>query len=248
MNVKDVHKYIDWYFPFFTATDFDNVGVLVGGMDAEVKRAVVALDCTKATVEYAVSVGAQLIVTHHPVIFDPLKSIKDDTVVYQCIKNGIAVISAHTNLDVGRNGINDKLCERIGLERIAGLYIDGMHIRTGWLKEPMSAKALAEHCKEKLSAAVKFVDGGKPISRVAVCSGGGGSMLDDVLKSDVDAYITGDIKHSQFIAAFNRDFTLIDCGHFDTEDIIVEPLTELLKKQLPEIEFFEYHGTEIQRV
>ncbi len=247
MKVMDVHRCIDWAFPFMTATDFDNVGLLIGSMDADVERAVVSLDCTKATVEYAVSVGAQLIVTHHPVIFDPIKNIKEDSVIYQCIKHGIAVLSAHTNLDVGVDGVNDKLCERIGLERTSALYIDGMHIRTGWLKEPMSAKALAEHCGQQLSAAVKFVDGGKPVSRVAVCSGGGGGMFDDVLKSNVDAYITGDIKHSQFITASNIGFTLIDCGHFDTEDIIIDPLTEHFKSQLPEIEFFAYHGTEIQR-
>lgn len=245
MKIAEIHRCIDWSFPFMTAEDFDNVGLLIGSMEQEVSRAVVALDCTKETVAFAKKQGAQLIITHHPVIFDPIKRIDADSVVYECIKSGIAVLSAHTNLDTGKNGVNDTLCDILGIKDKCGLYIDGYLIRTGTLDKPHTAKELALLCKERLSANVRYTDGKKEITRVAVCSGSGGSMLGDVMKTDVDAYITADVKHSQFIAAANNGFTLLDCGHFETEDIIVSPLCKMLSEQLSDVTFTEYHGGEI---
>lgn len=249
MKVIDIYDKIDWHFPFLTACDFDNVGLLVGDKNAEVTRAVVALDCTADAVDFAVENGAQVIVTHHPVIFNPLKNIKGDSVVYKLIKHGIAVISAHTNLDTGKGGVNDCLCSRIGLKVTKSLMIDGLLVRSGEFQKQLSSQELALRCRDSLlGIRIRFTDGGKPIKKVVVCSGGGSSLLAEVMASGADAYVTGEVKHSDFIAAKNAGFTLVECGHFETEDIVISPLTNLLKKELPQIEFLEYHESAINYI
>lgn len=248
MKVADVFKYIDWYFPFMTATDYDNVGLIIGDMNDDVSDIVVTLDCTKAAIAFAKEKGANLIVTHHPVIFDPVRRIPSDSIVAECIKAGISVISAHTNLDTGKGGINDCICSLLALERVGGLYLDGFLIRTAYLAEPMKARDVAALCKERFNTAVRFTKPDKLISRVAVCSGGGGSMLDAVMGTDVDAFITGEAKHSHFMSADAADFALIECGHFETEDIILKPLIDVIKKHLPDLICHEFHGREINRI
>ncbi len=244
MTVYDVYRLIDGRFPFDSAAEYDNVGLLVGDMNATVKRALVTLDCTKAAAEKAVELGATLIITHHPVIFDPLKSVTADSVVHFCIQHGISVISAHTNVDMGQDGINDKLCEMLSLLEVEPLMADGFMLRRGVLPSPLTAAELAKCCETLFSIPVRFTDGGKKIKTVAVCSGSGGSMLDSVMPH-ADAFVTSDVKHSQFIAAANNGFSVFDCGHFNTEDVIVEPIKNLLCENLPEIEFFAFHGKEI---
>lgn len=248
MKVADVYKYIDWYFPFMTAADYDNVGLIIGDINAEVTDAVFTLDCTHAAVEYAKQAGAQLIVTHHPVIFNPLKKIESGSVIYECIKSSISVISAHTNLDTGKGGVNDCICSLLPLEHTDGIYIDGMLIRSAVLSKPMKASELAALCKEKLSTSVRYTLPDKTVKRVAVCSGGGGSMTDDILKSGVDAFITGEVKHSHFMAADAGGLALIECGHFETEDIVIEPLIDIIKKHMPDLKCHAYHGREINRI
>lgn len=249
MKVFDIYEKIDWYYPFLTACDFDNVGLLVGDKNAEVTGAVVALDCTSDVVDFAIEKGANVIVTHHPVIFNPLKNVSGDSVVYKLIKNGIAVISAHTNLDTGANGVNDCLCGKIGLKVTKSLLIDGLLIRAGEMPKSVSAQELALRCRDSLLATrIRFTDGGKSIKKIAVCSGGGGSLLSEVMASGADAFVTGEVKHSDFIAAKNAGFTLVECGHFESENIIVPPLCNLLKRELPQIEFTEYTQSAISYI
>ncbi len=249
MKVMDIYEKIDWYFPFLTACDFDNVGILVGDKNAEVKRAVVALDCTMDVVDFAIENGAEAIVTHHPVIFDPLKAVTADSVVHKLIKNGISVVSAHTNLDTGSNGVIECLCRKIGVKINKTLMIDGLCIRAGELARESSPDELALRCRDTLlTKGIRYTAGNKPIKNVAVCSGGGSSLLNDVMKSGADAYITGELKHSDFIAAKNAGFTVVECGHFESENIIVSPLANLLRKELPKIEFVEYHDSAISRI
>ncbi len=249
MKVFDIYEKIDWYYPFLTACDFDNVGLLVGDKNAEVTGAVVALDCTSDVVDFAIEKGANVIVTHHPVIFNPLKNVSGDSVVYKLIKNGIAVISAHTNLDTGANGVNDCLCGKIGLKVTKSLLIDGLLIRAGEMAKSVSAQELALRCRDSLLATrIRFTDGGKSIKKIAVCSGGGGSLLSEVMASGADAFVTGEVKHSDFIAAKNAGFTLVECGHFESENIIVPPLCNLLKRELPQIEFTQYTQSAISYI
>ena len=110
MQINDIFEFLNRLYPVSTACDFDNVGLLVGDGNATLNKALISLDCTLKTVEKAIQEDCQLIITHHPVIFDPLKRVNCGSVVYELIKSGISVISMHTNLDIGDGGVNDSLC------------------------------------------------------------------------------------------------------------------------------------------
>lgn len=119
-TVTHIYDAIDRLAPFWLTMDFDNTGILIGDRNREVSCALLALDCTPAVVEQARQLGAQLIITHHPVIFHPLKRVNEDAVVYLLIRSDIAVISAHTNLDIAQGGVNDALASAIGPARLQG--------------------------------------------------------------------------------------------------------------------------------
>ena len=249
MKVNDIITKIDWYYPWLTACSFDNVGLLVGDKNADVSKAVVALDCTHEVLDFAIENGATVVVTHHPVIFDGLKSVTAESVVHKAIKNGISIVCAHTNYDTGANGVNDILCRKLGINVTKSLMIDDLLIRGGEFPKTVSAEELALRCRDSLLARhIAFTDGGKPIKKVVVCSGGGGSLLSQVMASGADAYMTGEAKHSDYVAAKNAGFTLVVCGHFETEDIAVAPLVELLKKEVPGVEFIECHKSPVQHI
>ncbi len=249
MKVKDIVKKIDWYYPWLTACDFDNVGLLVGDAEDDVEKAVVALDCTHEVLGFAIEQGATAVVTHHPVIFDGLKNVLAESVVHKAIKHGISIVCAHTNYDTGAGGVNDILCKKLGLNVNKHLMIDGLLIPGGEFPKNLSARELALRCRDSLFAThIAYADGGKPIKKAVVCSGGGGSMLRDVMASGADAYITGEAKHSDFVAAKNAGFTLMVCGHFETEDISVAPLAALLKREVPGVEFIECHKSPVEHI
>ena len=121
MFVRDIFSFLDTLAPFSYAMDFDNSGLLAGDPKQPVRRILVALDCTEAVVGKARETGADLIVTHHPVIFDPLKTVTAGSIVHQLISAGISIICAHTNLDLARGGVNDHLARQLGLKCLEGL-------------------------------------------------------------------------------------------------------------------------------
>ncbi len=249
MKIKNIVEKIDWYYPWLTACEWDNVGLLVGDSDADVEKAVVALDCTHEVLDFAIAEGATAVVTHHPVIFDGLKNVTAESVIHKAIKNGISIICAHTNYDTGANGVNDILCQKLGLNITKRLMIDGLLIPGGEWNKSLSAQELALRCRDSLLAThIAFSDGGKPIKKAVVCSGGGGSMLREVMASGADAFITGEAKHSDFVAAKNAGFTLVVCGHFETEDIAVAPLAALLKREVPGVTFIECHKSPVNHI
>ena len=241
MTVNSIFEFLNHLFPTDTACDFDNVGQLVGDGEAEVKKALISLDCTFDTLNEAIKNGCELIITHHPVIFSPLKSVTEEDIVFKLIKNNIAVISMHTNMDIGVNGVNDCLCRKIGLKDIKSLIAeDGYLLKSGEI-EPQSATDFAKHLKSTLGGRIKFCNGGKPINTVLVCSGSGGDFLTDAKLHEFDALVTADVKHNKFLEAKDSGISLFDAGHFETEDIIVEPLKELLENEFKNIEFITFH-------
>ncbi len=248
MTVKDIFDFLNTKFPTNTAMEFDNVGILVGNASAEVNKIIIALDCTRETIQIAVENGCNLIITHHPIIFSPLKTVTADSVVYELIKSEISVISMHTNLDVGKNGVNDSLCSAIGLREISPYSAsDGYLLKSGVIS-PTLPKLFAEHIKAKLGGCVKFCDGGKVISKVLVCSGSGGDYISAAISGRFDALVTADIKHHQFLIAKENGISLFDAGHFNTEDIIVEKLADMLKEGFTETEIITFHPENIMFV
>ncbi len=247
MTVYDIYDFLDERYDFSSALPYDNVGLLVGDGREKVTGVLVTLDCTDEAITEAVKQGANLIVTHHPVIFDPLKNVTEQSLIYRLIKNGISVISAHTNLDAADGGVNDTLAKKIGLSNIEKIFdSEDFAYRIGELDEALSADELARLVGERLGVRVKYVGDNTFIKRVAVCSGSGGSMLTEVAGEGVDAFVTADVKHNVFMDAHMLGLTLIDAGHFETEDIIVEVLCKEIGTRFSDINVIPCHFSPIK--
>ncbi len=245
-TVKNIFDYLNLKYPVETAREFDNPGLLVGDGNAVLKKAVVSLDCDINTVEFAKKIGANLIVTHHPVIFNGLKNVLSGSVVYELVKNNISVISMHTNLDIAAGGVSEHLCKVLRLTNIVPFTAhDGFVIRSADCSIT-DGEDLAAHIKSMLGGAARYVNSGKPIKRVLVCSGSGGDFLQDVIDGGFDALIAGDIKHNVFIAAINAGVSVFDAGHYQSENIIVEPLCRELSSAFCGIEFNGFSNSEIK--
>lgn len=249
-EVRDIYRFLDEIAPFDTQEDFDNAGFLVGRGDREVKKVLVALDVTLEVAEEAVRLGAELIVAHHPVIFNPVKSVTDGTVTGRILlaltEGGVAAICAHTNLDAAHGGVNGCLARALELSDIGQLCqagVDGKGRpygigRVGTVHRPgLSAGEYAAFVKEKLgSACVRFVDGGRPVEKVAVGGGACGSMLEDALALGCDTFVTADLKYNNFLDARAMGLNLLDAGHFPTENVVCAPLAARLAKAFPDME------------
>ncbi len=227
MTVQSIFDFLNRKFPCDTACDFDNVGILVGDRNTAVSKALIVLDCTMSAVKDAVDNGCELIITHHPVIFNPLKNVLNGSIVYELIKNNISVISMHTNLDQGENGVTDNLCEILNpISKETFVGYDGFIFRKCSIST-ISSDDLADKLNEKLGGVIKYVPSKKMIENVLVCSGSGGNFIADAINNGYDALITADVKHNHFLDAQHNDIALYDAGHFNTEDIIIEPLKVL---------------------
>lgn len=238
IRVIDVFKQLDLHYPVKVAQDFDNVGILVGNAQAEVKRILVTLDCTLSAVNKAVEIGADLIVTHHPVIFRSLKSVTDNSVIIPLIKNNIAVISMHTNFDVGLGGVNDILCAALQLKNVKKFVASDGYLLNSATTDISSPDRLADSFKSLLGFPVRYV-AGRPIKNLLVCSGSGGGFLSEAISKGFDALITADVKHNQFVEAYNNNISLFDCGHYATENICVKPLAVMISDAFPTVEKVE---------
>lgn len=248
-TVNEVYDFLDKLAPFDLQMDFDNAGFLVGRGESRVKRLLVALDITLPVVQEAAEKGCQLIVSHHPVIFHPVKALTDQSatgrVLLALAEGHMAAICAHTNLDAAEGGVNDQLAKRLGLTDIALLEQDGTDRwgrpygigRVGTAHQPgMTAGEYAAFVKEKLGAAsVRYADGGRPVRHVAVGGGSCGSMLCDAAARGCDTFVTADVKHDQYIQARAMGITLMDAGHFATENVVCAPLAEKLARAFPDI-------------
>ncbi len=248
MNVNNILDFLKQKYPLDTACDFDNVGLLVGDGTALVTKAVVCLDCDINTVNFAKNWGAQLIITHHPVIFDGLKAVTSGTVVYELVKANISVISMHTNLDVAKGGVTENLCAAIGLKNVKPFVShSGFLIREADCNIN-NADNLAKHIKEQLGGAVRYADSGRQIQRVLVCSGSGGDFLVDVIAGGFDALIAADIKHNVFINAVNNGVTVFDAGHYQSENVIVKPLCQELENAFDNVQFAIFNNSKIKSI
>lgn len=251
MKADKIFEKLCEFAPIELAMNFDNAGFLLGDKNAEVKKAVVCLDATSSSVDFAIENGANLIISHHPIIYNPLKDITAQTNsrVYKCLATGISVISMHTNMDVAESGVNDCLANKLLLKNIAKIVDEeGFAFRKGELEEPMSAEIFARFVKERLGGVLRYTDSGKEISTVAVVGGSGGDFWKLARACGADALVTADVKHSYFIDASENGFSLFDAGHFHTENVVVQPLCDRLIKEIPEVEFIAYNGKEIKTV
>ncbi|NMB30693.1 MAG: Nif3-like dinuclear metal center hexameric protein [Clostridiales bacterium] len=244
ININDVYKKIDEIAPFSYAEKGDNSGLLVGNGMNEVTRILLALDITNDVIDEAAAKGCELIISHHPVIFHPLYSVNEDNPVYRLIKHGIAAICAHTNIDMTSGGLCDLMADAMGVrsgEVVKVMTYDG-DVPIGYgriceLEKEYSADELAQRVKEAFgNTVIRYVDGGKPIRRIVLSSGAGWSIIDSAHEKGFDAFITGDCKHDQLVDAVNKQYTLIDAGHFHTETIFAPMLRRELLDAFPAVD------------
>lgn len=232
-TVRDFFEYINSIAPIETQEEWDNSGMLVGDMNAEVKKAVVVLDIDMRAVQKAIELGADLIISHHPVIFRAMKKFTKGSIPFELASNSINAICCHTPLDIADGGTNDALAELLGFTAYKG---ENPILRFADIEET-SAEALADLLAEKLSTKIRFADAGKKISKVAICTGGGASLMWEA--GNVDAFITGDAKHNDFLDAVDSGISLFAAGHYETEIPVVPVVTEKLKTVFTDVEIID---------
>lgn len=247
-TVGDVLDFVESIAPRSMKMDWDNVGLLCGNRNDRVSKILVALDPFEHVCEEAAQWGAELIVTHHPIIFQALKSITDDTSVGRgirtLIRNDISAINAHTNLDQAPGGVNDVLAATLGLENIQVIDAGGVDeegrpwglLRCGDVSQ-QPLEAFLGRVKTQLGCeGLRYVSGEKPVCRVAVGGGACASELRAAVKAGCDTFVTSDVKYNQFWDAKDLGVNLIDAGHFHTENPVVAALAEKLQAVFPDLE------------
>lgn len=234
-TVKDIYNYINTIAPFNTQEEWDNAGIITGSPKTPVTKVVMSLDVTKDAVRKAAEINAQLVLSHHPLIFNGVKRLMPDTALYMCAQNGIAVISAHTNFDKAAQGINANLCKILELQNTKP--VEGTFISIGDLKKEMTALDFARFVSEKLNASgLRYTDTDRVIKKVAV----GGGACDEFLPQAMefaDCFVTGDTKYHVMLEAAENDFCIIGAGHFETESQAFLMLKDMISKEFPDVEF-----------
>lgn len=235
MTVRELYAFLEEKMPRSLSCDWDNDGLMVCPDDTrEVRRVLVALDITAAVAEQAIKEGYDLVVSHHPLIFHPLKAVApgEATVnkVIRLLTSGVSAMSFHTRLDAVTGGVNDVLANAIGLQNVVPFGKDGEEIgRIGTLPTAMALKDFAALVKEATGAPyVQISDAGKLVSRVAVLGGGGAGESGAAAAAGADTYLTGDLRHDQLTEAPERGMNMIAGGHFFTENLVCNRICEML--------------------
>lgn len=226
-TIKDIYNFIDSFAPFNTQEEWDNSGLLVGDENAEVNKILFALDVTSDIIEQAKTYGANLIITHHPVIFKPVSTVSSDSLIYKLINNNISVICAHTNYDKAVDGVNDILCKTINASKYE--KVEGTCLNIAYIDNSVLAENFALYLRGKLGGVVRYNSIDKIISKVAVCSGSGSDYLPLAKELGCDALLTGDASHHAFLDADEMGIVLVAAGHFETENLSIEPLMNKIK-------------------
>ena len=234
----DIYAYLNEIAPFDTAMSFDNVGLLIGDCHTVSDKVLVTLDATAAVLQEAHRIGAKIVVTHHPIIFEPLRSLSVDSAPYVAVQYGITVLSAHTNLDIAPDGVNDTLAAAVGVTEQQRFDEDCALL--GTLEKDTSCQSLAVYLRETLRlSGLRYTDRGHDIRRILVSCGAGGSNVPLAIQCGADAIVTGEIKHHQILMAKEHDIAVFDLGHFGSEKIIVPKLAAKLQEKFPAAQFLQ---------
>ena len=234
------------------AMSWDNVGLLAGSKEREVKNIVVCLDLSEKLIEKAISFKADLIVSHHPLIFSPIKNVTDETSVgkrlVSLIKNDISYIALHTNYDIAAGCMSDLVAERIGLfgeplEKTESVEdIDVGIGKVGDLEKPLKISEIAKLVKERFNLPhLRVFDGGEDrlISRIAISPGSGKGMYKTAYEKRASLLISGDISHHDAIDALELGVATIDAGHYGLEHIFIADMAQRLRDMDKAFNVFE---------
>lgn len=247
-KIKDIYDFLCRLAPLELQCSFDNSGFQTGRGGKTLKKALLALDVTNWVIDEAVEKKAELIISHHPLIFTPVKCVTDEAAASEKLlrlaEKGIAVISMHTNLDIAQGGVNDVLITALGAVPEAVLDAEGCG-RIGTLSQPVSMDEFLVRCKDTLkSKGLRFYSAGRPVQKLAAMGGSGGDCIQRAFTLGCDTYVTADIKYHQFLQAAELGINLIDADHFCTENPITPVLRDQLNKAFPDVDFetSESHG------
>lgn len=245
MLCREIMQVIEASYPRKAALDFDNVGLLAGRSDKEVERVYLALDATDAVIDRAIRAGADMLITHHPLIFSAVKKVTDEDFitrrVIKLIRNDISYYAMHTNYDVlGMAELSEKI---LGIKDTEVLDVtmenengktEGIG-RIGFLEKPMTLEECCVYVKHrlKLGSLKVFGDMGRNVSRMAVSPGSGKSAIAAALQKGADVLVTGDIGHHDGLDAVEQGLAVIDAGHYGTEYIFIDDMKRFLNDKLP---------------
>lgn len=243
-TVQEIYAVLDAAAPFSAQADWDNSGLLFGCKEQPVKRILLCLDLTAKAAARAVEVGADLVITHHPAIFQPIRSIAEQQPIYPLLANRIALIAAHTNLDIAPQvGVNASLMQLLGLQPLEQQPTCSPFLLFGSCDE-IDPVAFAQAALERYRtngidcAAPCLINGGQPITRFAVCGGAGSDFAAEAQALGAQILITGEAKHHERVDAINSGMSLLLLGHHASEVPVLPGLATFLQLQFPDLEIF----------
>ncbi len=242
--IADLIAAFDRWAPPNLAESYDNVGLHTGQPTATLTSALVALEITETVLDEAHELGANLVITHHPLWFRPRKHLRGDDFVSRCLllalERRIALFALHTNLDNVSTGVNSRIGRRLGLVETRILQPRDSTGQTGAgligrLPAPLSEAQFRQHVRQQLQTRLlRYAPGPPVIERVAVCGGSGSFLIEAALQAGADAFVTGDLTHHYFFEPQGR-MLLVDAGHYETEQFTAELIFEYLCAQFPQL-------------
>jgi len=236
VTMEQFVKLVEEIAPRGLAYEWDNTGLLLRCGDTA-NHVIVCLDATDAVAEEAIACGCDMILSHHPLLFTPVKSLDaaqpTEGVLMKLVKNGISLYSAHTSFDIAEGGMNDVLAVMLGLENVLPAGEEGL-IRVGDLPEAFTAAKLAERVKSALGVSCVRASNGFEglVSRVAVVGGSGGEYAAQARLAGAQALLTGEAKHHHWIEAQALGVLMIEAGHFETERCFVDVIFDRLQERV----------------
>ena len=241
MTVHDFCAMMEETAPLSLAMDYDNVGLLIAPDHDEIRNVLVALDLTPSVAQEAIDGRYDLVLTHHPIFWDPVRSFSpaapETAAAYRLIRHGIGHYAAHTNLDACTKGVNDVLAELLSLQNIRPLPPENLG-RIGTLPKPMLFVDFARFCESKLRTKGRFVGSAdRMIRTVAVIGGSGGSEVEAVSAAGCDVFVTGEMKHSQALTASQLSLNCCVLGHYETEFPVLKPLITRLQNRQNDVQY-----------
>ena len=241
IKVKDIYDFIGEISPYDYQCEWDNCGLLVGDIDKEVRKIGVCLDGTMGTLKSAIENGVDLIITHHPVIFAPQKKFTKGNIAFEAASAGISILSAHTCLDCAEDGVNDVLCEILGIKNTVGVPSEDCTVPMARIgdSDEMTAEEFSKMVAGKLGTVCGIVKGSSKVNKVAVCGGSAFDFFFKAVQMGADTYVTGEVKHHELLIAQDMGINLIVAGHYETEKMIVNKIFEYLTPIFSDVEFIK---------
>ena len=240
MNIREIIDALERFAPLPLHDDYDNSGLQVGTTETEVSGVLLCLDVTRQVVDEAMKSGCNMIISHHPLLFRPLKKLTDDnigSIVMDAVRAGITLYASHTNLDNAGKGVNMRIAQVLGLQDVRPLdeQPDGNGAGViGMFKDALTEQQLLSLVKEKFGIACIRHNGqlGRPIRCMAVCGGAGAFLMDKAVAAGADAFMTGEIGYHRFFG-YDGTIKLIEAGHYESEQFTVDLLADILHESFP---------------